>query len=148
MKLEKALFSRYILSMKKNKILWIIEDDPIQLFIAKRMLANLHFPHHIHTINNAETALEELQYLSTSQEHQLPGIIFLDIHMPQMDGWHFLEEFDKLSLGNDVAIYLLTSSVDPQDAERAQANDFVKDYFIKPVKLEDLKKVLVQNIEC
>lgn len=147
MKLTKAPLLAYTLSMKKNNILWIIEDDPIQVFIAKRMLANLNFPQLIHTFNNAESALEELRSLSTSGIDQLPDIIFLDIHMPRMDGWQFLEKFEKLCRGKNFAIYLLTSSVDPQDEKRAQANSYVKDFFIKPVKLEDLKKVLIHNIE-
>ncbi len=132
--------------MKNPNDLWIIDDDPIQIFIAKRMLANLHFPHHIHTVNNPITALEELQELSSSNIKHLPNTIFLDLHMPQMDGWQFLEKYDNLIGRNDVAIYLLTSSLNPKDQERAQVNDYVKDYLIKPLKFKDLKKVLDQNI--
>lgn len=143
MKSTKAPYLQYTLNMKKNNIIWVIEDDPIQVFIAKRMLTNMGISQSIRTMDNARDALEVLHNLATSKDNksQSPDIIFLDINMPQMDGWQFLKEFEKLSISSKIDIYLLTSSIDPRDAKRARACDIVEDYLIKPVKMENLQVI-------
>ena len=59
-----------------------------------------------------------------------------------MDGWQFLEEFEKMSFKKKVVVYLMTSSIDPVDAKRAESYESVNGYLIKPIKTEDLEEIL------
>lgn len=128
--------------MTKNNIAWIIDDDPIQVFVAKRTLKKIRFSQNIRALDNGKDALEELTDLAASKDNRLPDIIFLDINMPQMDGCQFLEEFEKISFTKKIAVYLVTSSIDPVDEERAKTWDSLSGYLIKPLKTEDLEKIL------
>ena len=82
MKLTKAPFLLYSLGMKKINITWIIDDDPIQVFVAKRKLKNIDFSQSIRSFDSVENALKKLQDLTASKDNQFPKIIFLDINMP------------------------------------------------------------------
>ena len=78
-------------------------------------------------------------------EEGLPEVIFLDLNMPIMDGWEFLDEFGKLSEEKDIRIYILSSSVDSRDMERAKKYGMVNGFIAKP--LTDAKiKELAQEI--
>ena len=147
MKLIKAPSLKYTFNMKKNNTTWIIDDDPIQVFVAKRMLKNIGFSQNIQSLDNGKNALEELHDLTASEDNRLPDIIFLDINMPQMDGWQFLKEFEKISVKKKVAVYLMTSSIDPVDARRAKTWDSLSGYLIKPLKTEDLEEILEEYEE-
>lgn len=142
MKSTRAPSLPYTLRMEKNKTIWIIDDDPIQIFIAKRQLKNLGFSQDILTMANAKNALEEIQNLNADKDRELPDLILVDLNMPQMDGWEFLEEYDKITVKKKVDIYLVTSSIDPVDMRRAEAWDSVKGYLAKPLKTEELVKIL------
>lgn len=106
--------------MKKINLTWIIDDDHIQVFVAKRTLNNINFSENIQALDDVERVLEELQVLASSKDDKLPDIIFLDINMPRMDGWQFLKEFEKMSLKKKISIFLVTSSIDPNDARKAE----------------------------
>ncbi len=85
-----------------------------------------------------EKALEELVALSESGGKEFPDIIFLDINMPRMDGWEFLQEFEKLpdTILNKCSVYMLTSSIDPNDIEKSKTYKTVKNFFSKPLTPE------------
>lgn len=127
--------------MKKINITWIIDDDPIQVFVNKRLLTNMGFSQSIHAWDNAKNALEELHKLRGLNESEFPDIIFVDINMPQMDGWDFLKELNKMSLDREVDIYLVTSSINPEDVKRAGTVKSLSGYLIKPLKNTDLEKI-------
>jgi CheY-like chemotaxis protein len=67
-------------------------------------------------------------------------ILLLDINMPQMTGWQFLEWFDKApaEIKNSISIYMVSSSIDPGDIERANTNPYIKEFLIKPLKVAQL----------
>ena len=124
--------------------LCIIDDDPMASFYIKR-LAELGEVASIITIyNNAQGAIDYLLNYKKSSEN-LPDIILLDIYMPGLDGWGFLEEFRKLkgTLEKKVEIYVISSSDHPSDIRRAKSTPEVKDYFQKPVTLELLKEIAI-----
>ena len=88
-------------------------------------------------------AVDYLLLHKTSLEH-LPDIILLDIYMPEMDGWEFIQEFQKIrdKLTKNVEIHIITSSNHPKDISRAKTFVEVKSYLQKPVTLEALQDVV------
>jgi CheY-like chemotaxis protein len=76
----------------------------------------------------------------------LPEIILLDLSMPVMDGWQFLDEFVMLNprVGKKITIYICTSSISPDDLNKAKSISAVSDYIIKPVSKEKLIEVIEQ----
>jgi len=123
---------------KKTKVsnVWFIDDDVINNMLSERMMKK-HFPE----IKSSSFlhALEALQMLK-SKDVVFPDAIFLDINMPEMNGWDFLEVFEKLDF--EVPIYMLTSSIDPKDQEKAHKYAVVKDFISKPLK-EDRLKIII-----
>ncbi|MDQ7918564.1 response regulator [Mesonia sp. MT50] len=69
-------------------------------------------------------------------------MILLDLSMPVMDGWQFLDEFTKVKIEKKITIYIVSSSIDPMDYERAKSYNDIQNYIIKPVQTEDLKSIL------
>jgi CheY-like chemotaxis protein len=86
--------------------------------------------------------------LSNLTEDKLPEIIFLDLNMPVMDGWEFLGEFVKIKNNFDkkISLYVVSSSIDPRDLERAKSFNLVTDYLIKPIELKKFEKIFDRNV--
>lgn len=125
----------------------IIDDDPIFVFGSKILLRNNSFAADYLVCQNGKEALDVITPLIKAEE-RLPEVIFLDLNMPIMDGWEFLDEFGKIynELEKEVKIYILSSSVDSRDIERAKKYDMVNGFIAKP--LTDVKiKELAQEIE-
>lgn len=97
-------------------------------------------------ITECENGQEAVNYIEQALEKNegLPDIIFLDINMPVMNGWDFLEKFKRIISGHSktVHIYIVTSSIDQSDIERAKEYGNVTDYIIKPVSKEAFAKIL------
>lgn len=130
--------------MRKIKIACIIDDDPIFVLGTKRLFEINEFAKEIRVYKNGEEALSALKE-TLRNGMDLPCIIFLDINMPVMDGWEFLDAFGELEGSRNSVIYMLSSSVDPSDADRARSYSLVRDYLTKPLnqeKLDDLNKKL------
>jgi CheY-like chemotaxis protein len=77
----------------------------------------------------------------------LPDIILLDIYMPEMDGWEFIQEFQKIKdqLTKRIEIHIITSSNHPKDITRARTFPEIKAYLQKPVTLEALQEVVMKH---
>lgn len=124
-----------------------IDDDPIVLMLNDLILREQSFCKNLIKIDKAEIALEyfEEQTKLKPEEQALPSLIFLDINMPVMDGWEFLEAFtDKFQLfHNKVRVIILSSSVNPADLEMAENHPLVIGFMPKPLgetELTSLKK--------
>jgi response regulator of citrate/malate metabolism len=129
--------------MKKIANLWIIDDDPMTSFYIKR-LAELGDLADIITIyDKARGAVDYLLHHRENPEH-LPDVILLDIYMPDLDGWGFLQEFAliKTQLPKPVDIYIISSSGHLKDINRANSIPEVKAYIQKPVTKEKLREVV------
>ncbi|MGB3143064.1 MAG: response regulator [Maribacter sp.] len=129
--------------MKKVNTCCIIDDDPIFIYGTKRIMKEVDFSENIMVYNNGEEAIEGLSELS-KVEGILPEVIFLDLNMPIMNGWEFLEEFEKLSNQNieKTIIYIISSSVDPRDLERVKNYRQVNNYILKPITPNDLEGLI------
>lgn len=121
--------------------LWIIDDDPMSSFYIKRLAELGELAHIITIYNSAQGAIDYLLHHKNSVEH-LPNVILLDIYMPELDGWDFLEALKTIEsqLTKQPEIYIISSSNHPKDLSKAGTFPEVRAYFQKPVTLEILKQ--------
>lgn len=133
---------------RKIPNLWIIDDDPMSSFYIKRLAELGELAHIISIYNTAQGAINYLLHHKKSLEH-LPDIILLDIYMPEVDGWEFLNQLEKIEqqLTKKPAVYIISSSNHPRDLDRAAALPIVRNYFQKPVTLEVLKTVVQEVMD-
>lgn len=122
----------------------IIDDEPLQHFIMERMLS-LYLSNSVDHITYSSNAIEILKFLETNRNNadELPDIIFLDLNMPVMNGWDFLDSYKRLQqkVAKSITIYVVSSSIDPGDILRSKKYLSVKDYIIKPMTKLALKKI-------
>lgn len=102
--------------MEKIESIGIIDDDPITVFGIRKMLDMTVKCDKVESFENGKIALDSILE-KLNENKPLPEVIFLDINMPIMDGWQFLEEFIALSIPEKVRINIVTSSIDPADQE-------------------------------
>ncbi|RYD56449.1 MAG: response regulator [Sphingobacteriales bacterium] len=114
--------------MEARKIM-LVDDEPITNMINKRMLQHQNPAHEILDFTDPEKASKELSGIA-------PDIIFLDINMPVMNGWQFLEAMERQQLLYPVI--MLTSSTSQTDKERSKQHSNIKKFQSKPLRIEDL----------
>ncbi len=123
--------------------LYLVDDDDIFQFLTRRIIEETKLVKEIKVFSNGLRALEFLKSVQDTPE-ALPEIILLDLSMPIMDGWDFLEEYIMLRpfLGKKISIYIVSSSIAPSDIRRAQSISEVTDYIIKPVTVEKFEEIV------
>lgn len=121
----------------------VVDDAEIDRFLAKKVLTKHAFAKEVLPLDSATNALN---YLSENQENReaLPDLIFLDINMPKMNGFDFLEEYKKLpeAVKKKCIIVMLSSSLLPEDRELAMNNPYVCQFLNKPLTGDKLKDVV------
>ena len=130
--------------MNRNKTICIIEDDPNYLMLTKKMIEFTSLFKEILTYRNGKQAFEGLMDWKL-KNGTFPEIILLDINMPIWDAWDFLDEFCKEVQGWEGMIYIITSSIDKVDEEKAQEYHIVKGYLKKPVSFEKIIEIFNLN---
>jgi CheY-like chemotaxis protein len=130
---------------KKYRTVMLIDDNEIDNLINQKMIEAASVTENIYTHTGAKSAIEFLRNMEKMDvaEKVLPDVIFLDIDMPLMDGFQFLEEFEKLGnvAKNKCKIVMLTSSINPQDYSRSKKYTNVKMYLNKPLSHESISKL-------
>ncbi|MBD1363287.1 response regulator [Mucilaginibacter sp. ZT4R22] len=121
----------------------IIDDDPIHNFIFEKFVRRVVSDANISFCSNGEAGIDLLLELIRKDDELFPRVIFLDIKMPVMDGWGFLEEYHRLNMDSIVGakIYITTSSIFMQDKERALNYVVVEDFISKPVSADMLEQI-------
>jgi CheY-like chemotaxis protein len=134
--------------MQRLKNLFLIDDDSIHQQIAKMMLERQGVAENIHNFLDAKQALDFLK-LNASFPESLPDVILLDLNMPLMDGWEFLDEFEKIkgSLSLLSKIYILTSSINHHDRERSKQYSAVSGYLVKPLSKKIMDEIAGKDHE-
>ena len=128
--------------MKKVETIYIVDDDSLYTLLLKKKIDKLHLCNKIMSFANGENAINQIkQYIETKEE--LPDIVFLDINMPIMNGWEFMEEFIKLLplLHKKISIYISSSSIAAEDRMKAQSYEAIENYISKPIENETLLKI-------
>lgn len=120
----------------------LIDDDRIYQFTAKRILELVNPLQKVLVFSNGKEAIDFLTQRALNSE-QLPDVIFLDINMPVMNGWEFLEAYNEVKMEFDkkISIYMVSSSVDEKDKIRSKSFD-VKDFIEKPLDKETMVEIL------
>lgn len=133
--------------MEKIRSVFIIDDDEIQAFIHQKVIYGSGLAERVQIFCSAIDALNYLKLIENiNAYHRLfaPQIILLDLNMPIMDGFQFLDEFDKLKIfkQNPINIFLLSSSTDPADIEKANNNKNCLGIISKPLDIGKLIKLI------
>ncbi len=128
--------------MSKFRNVLLVDDNEIDNFINERIITSSSFCEQVVVRNSADGALSYLREISGSSE-KIPDIIFLDLNMPIKDGFAFLEEYALL--GDEVTkrskVIVLSSSISPDDINKASTNPYVFKYINKPLSEKYLEAV-------
>ena len=127
--------------MSLLKTVALIDDDPVYTQTFKNLLGSWQIPNSFRFFNSSQEALKFIQLKEASH---LPDILLLDLNMPVMDGWRFIENFIHIApdLPKKISIYLVSSSIWEEDIKRAQKNKLIKEFIIKPISKEKLQEIL------
>ena len=124
-------------------IVALVDDDKIFQHTASKTIKALQLSDNILQFGNGEDALKYLVD-NAMNSSALPDYIFLDINMPFVDGWMFMQDYAglKQELAKDIAIFMVSSSIDPRDIHRAKSIPDVQEYVVKPVTKEKFMQLL------
>lgn len=111
------------------KTVFIVDDDPISNLVSKTVLKKTDFAETFLTFENPEEAINQIQFSG-------PDLIFLDLMMPNMSGWDFLEALHDEGLSNQIRVVMLTASLKPEDEEKAKQYKNVLNIISKPLTQE------------
>lgn len=128
------------LYMTPNKLTCIIDDDTIYVSLLKKLIQLKKLCDNILVFKNGKEAIDFFK-----DSESLPDLILLDLNMPIMNGWEFLEAFNPINkqLGNITTpnLYVVSSSIDPVDSEKAKKIECVRDYISKPISIQNFEQI-------
>lgn len=129
--------------MQTNASILLIEDNLIDQLITTKLLKKTFENFQYHVVNDGKEGMDWLNAINYNSIEHL--IILLDIKMPGMDGFEFLNNYDALSeeLKNKTEIYMLSSTLDPNDLKKANENTYVKKLFNKPLSVDQFVEIIM-----
>ena len=132
------------MSTAAKHIVCLIDDDNIYQFTARAILESTGLAKQIRSFYNGSEAITYFQNPQNIDPETLPDLIFLDINMPVMNGWEFLDEYHKFyaMLPKPIALYVVSSSVDRDDMQKSRSYEGVRDYLVKPVHRNTYQEVI------
>lgn len=122
-----------------QKTIWVIDDDPIYQIIVNKIIQKSELFLNVSSFKNGKDAIDALEN-SLETKEELPNIILLDINMPIMDGWEFMEEMVALKskISEAINIYIVSSSIALEDKNKAKNYPEIIAYLSKPINTNDL----------
>jgi CheY-like chemotaxis protein len=127
-------------SMKTPKLAYVIEDDPITSVVTELIIKKNLGCAKVEKYANGLKAFDQLK-AALRDEEGIPDLILLDLNMPMMDGWEFLDAIADFSLGSRVCVFILTSSIQPNDMEKSKNYGEVRGYFSKPLNKSNIARM-------
>ncbi|MCX6351318.1 MAG: response regulator [Bacteroidetes bacterium] len=129
--------------MKDLTNVFLVDDDDIFVYLTKKIFASTELKTDIKVFHDGLAAIDFLK-ANAGKPEMFPDIIFLDLNMPVMDGWEFLDEFKDIypSLGKNIMLYIVSSSISPHDLERAKSISVVTDFCIKPLAADKVIELI------
>ncbi len=127
--------------MSKFDLTYIIDDDPIFVIVLKKLLGKMNVFKEIKNLKNGLEALKDLNLVNEDKK-SFPDVIFLDLNMPVLDGWQFLEELEKTSYKDKLNIYVVSSTIDKREIIKCENYNSVRNFISKPTTPDDLNKAL------
>lgn len=132
----------------KTKLSCIIDDDDVYINLIKKIINIKKLSENLLIFKNG---LEALNYFKPIMENmsdaKFPEIILLDLNMPVMDGWKFLNEFTRIQTQSKIktTLYIVSSSINPYDVAKAKSYSLVTDYLIKPVNMNEFEALFTRH---
>ena len=129
---------------KKIKLACIIDDDNIYVNLIKKIIETKKLCDHLLIFKDGKEGIDYFEaLLQNFNKENIPEVILLDINMPIMDGWEFLERFTKIKnkFNSSITLYVVSSSINTVDIDKAKSLSTVENYLVKPVKIDELEAV-------
>lgn len=128
------------MNMIINRSVFIIDDDPIYLYMLERLIKEYKFSENIMQFDNAKPAINVLSKADIDIQ-DIPDIIFVDLSMPVMNGWEFLTKLKETGVltKKEIKIVLVSSSINPREIEQIKRYPIVTKYIVKPITPSDLE---------
>ncbi|WP_396182755.1 response regulator [Flavobacterium sp.] len=129
------------------KSILCVDDDPITLMLCKKVIVKAEFSEEIIFANNGQEAYDLYQSFVVKKDRdaifQFPQLIFLDLNMPVMNGWEFLDLFkdNLLNEFSQTKVIILSSTIDPSDYQKAKQYQMVSHFLSKPITVEMLQNL-------
>lgn len=129
-----------------KKAIWIVDDDAIYQIIVNKIIQRSEMFSAISSFKNGKDAIDNL-HNALENNTNLPDIILLDINMPIMDGWEFMEEIGliKPKLPKEIVVYIVSSSIALEDKNKSKTYENILGYLSKPINVNDLVLIASNN---
>ncbi|WP_300598627.1 response regulator [Niabella sp.] len=127
--------------MTEGRAIFVVDDDPIHRLLMDKLFAKQPKPCKLYFFENGQKALNALV---DSEAPVLPDLILLDIEMPVMNGWQFMDAFSKLdpALTGRIPVYMVSSSFSDIDQERVKTYPLIRGYIVKPIRIDTIIELL------
>lgn len=119
--------------MSKFSSVCIIDDDPIYTFVFGDMLKSLKIAEEITVYDNGMQAILRLKERNTRVDEKLPEVLFVDLDMPIMDGFQFLEEFQEVEWKTPIQVFVISSTIDQSEIKKVNKYEAVSKFMSKPL---------------
>ncbi len=130
--------------MKTTPLACIIDDDKLYVNLLKKIILTRKLCDNLLVFNDGKQSIDYFEaLLQNMNADKIPDIIFIDLNMPVMDGWEFIERFTKIEnqFNKTITLYIVSSSIDPADINRAKSLSNIEDYLIKPAHIQELENI-------
>ncbi|EPR70559.1 response regulator transcription factor [Cyclobacterium qasimii] len=132
--------------MSEIGLTYIVDDDPLYNFGTKKIMEITSFTKQALFFLNGEEAWEDFQQRIENND-QMPDVILTDINMPLMNGWQLLDKIGSVSYDHPIKIFVISSSINQEEMDKAKKYDYVSDYIVKPLTLDKVKTLKVKILE-